>query len=231
MRFTFTALLLPLLGACAGSSADDTGDATSTTACWVPGRLADVEGKAEDAYDMALVGDYAAVSDDADDMTAGWAYFRDQVKDDGASDADITALDDAIAGLNDAVTIQSSLSDYELARAANAISEPMDELFGIYQDPVPAVILALDYGGREVQLDAYEGKFDQALTDIGTLQSVWSGVKQQVLDVGGDAEAAEYEASLATQVELANAGDGAELAVEAEVGLDIVDLLEDVFWM
>ena len=208
-------LALPLLGACAGSA--------------VPSALSDLEGTAEDAYDKALVADYTAVSDDASALDAGWQDFRDQAAADGATDADLTAMDDAIAGLGDAVANQSSLTDYELARAANAVSGPMDELFALYDDAIPADILALDYGGREVSIDAMEEGMGDALDDIGELEAVWSGVKQQVLDAGGDAEAADYEASLASQTELANGGDASGLLVESNNGLEIVDALEGVF--
>lgn len=216
MRISF--LLLPLLGACTGS-ADSA----------IPAALADIEGTAEDAYDKALVSDYAAVSDDASALDSGWAAFRDQAATDGAADADITAMDDAIASLNAAVADQANLTDFELARAANTISGPMDELFALYNDPVPASVLALDYGGREVSLDAMEVDMDAALTDIGTLETVWAGVKQDVLDAGGDAEAADYDTSLATQTDAANSADDAGLLTESNNGLEIVDALEGVF--
>lgn len=214
MRISF--LLLPLLGACAGSSS-------------IPATLADIEGTAEDAYDKALVSDYAAVSDDASALDSGWASFRDQAATDGAADADLSAMDDAIAGLVSAAADQPNLTDLELARAANAVSGPMDELFALYDDPVPASVLALDYGGREVSLDALEVDMTAALSDIGTLETVWGDVKQQVLDAGGDAEAADYDTSLATQADLANAGDATGLLTESNNGLEIVDSLEGVF--
>lgn len=211
-------LLLPLLGACADSG-------TSS----IPATLADIEGTAEDAYDKALVSDYTAVADDASALDAGWAEFRDQAVADGAGDADVTAMDDAIAGLGHAVADQAALTDYEIARAANAVSGPMDELFALYDDAIPADILALDYGGREVSIDAMEAGLGDALDDIGELEAVWSGVKQQVLDAGGDAEAADYETSLASQTDLANAGDAPGLLAESNNGLEIVDALEGVF--
>lgn len=214
MRISF--LLLALLGACAGSSS-------------IPGALADIEGTAEDAYDKALVSDYAAVADDASALDSGWSSFRDQAATDGAAEADLTAMDDAIAGLSDAVANQASLTDLELARAANAVSGPMDELFALYDDPIPPAVLALDYGGREVSIDALEEGMGDALEDIGELESIWSGVKQEVLDAGGDAEAADYDTSLTTQTDLANAGDAAGLLAESNNGLEIVDALEGVF--
>ncbi len=206
------------------------GQSSTATASWVPARLADIEGKAEDAYDTALAADYDAVINDAGDMTAGWRYFRDFVRADGASADQIASLDVAIAGLNAAVADRANLTDFELARAANAISEPMDELFSVYQDPVPAIVLALDYGGREVQLDGYQGAFEAALVHIGNCQRQYNSVKPQVLAVNGADTASAYEASLAAQIALAEAGDGAGLVLEAETGLDLVDLLEDLFW-
>ena len=154
MRTLPLLLALPLLAAC-GSS--------------VPAGLADIEGTAEDAYDKALVSDYAAVSADADTLTSAWKGYRDQAEADGASAADLGAMDDAIDGLSAAVDSQADLTDVELARAANAVSAPMDELYSLYDDPVPASILALDYGGREVSIDAMEEGMGDALEDIGCL--------------------------------------------------------------
>lgn len=208
-------LSLLMLGACSGSS--------------IPAELANIEGTAEDAYDQALASNYADVGVDAAALDTDWTAFRDQAAADGAAEADLSAMDAAIAGLVTAVAEQTSLTDLELARAANAVSGPMDELFDLYNDPIPSAVLALDYGGREVSLDAMAEDLQAALTDIGTLETIWAGLKTQVLDAGGDAEAADYEASLATQTQLATDGDAAGLVTESNAGLEIVDLLEDVF--
>ena len=53
--------------------------------------------------------------------------------------------------------------------------------------------------------------------------------KRGRLDAGGDAEAADYETSLASQTDLANAGDAPGLLAESNNGLEIVDALEGVF--
>jgi hypothetical protein len=122
-----------------------------------------------------------------------------------------------------------STADGAARAAANAVSGPMDELFALYDDPVPASILALDYGGREVSIDAMEEGMGDAMEDIGELETVWASVKADVLDAGGDAEAADYDSSLATQRDLAEQGDAAGLLSESNNGLEIVDALEGVF--
>ena len=68
-----------------------------------------------------------------------------------------------------------------------------------------------------------------ALEDIGELETVWASVKPDVLDAGGDAEAADYDSSLATQRDLADQGDATGLLSESNNGLEIVDALEGVF--
>ena len=210
-------LLLPfLLTACSGSSA-------------IPTPLAEIEGTAEHAYDQALASDYAGLSADASTLDSAWAGFRARAAADGGPTEVLVLMDEAIAGLASAAADQPNHTDLELARAANAISGPMDELFALYDDPVPAAVLALDYGGREVSIDALEDGLGDALADIGELESTWAGVKQQVLDTGADGEAASYDTSLATQADLATAGDAAGLLAESNHGLELVDAMEAVF--
>ncbi|MCA9493680.1 MAG: hypothetical protein KC621_27295, partial [Myxococcales bacterium] len=147
---------------------------------------------------------------------------------DGAAAADLDAMDAAVSALSDAAGA-ATLDDVSLARVANAVSGPMDELFALYDDPVPASILALDYGGREVSLDAMDGAVEAAGADIDQLDAVWATVRDQVLTAGGDAEAADYDASLTRQHELVSAGDAAGLLTESNAGLELVDALEGVF--
>ena len=102
----------------------------------VPHELLDLEGTAEHAYDQALAGDFAAVRGDAETLAAAWASYRDTAAADGASSADLTAMDDAVSALSDAAA-GTPEDGVALARDANGVSAPMDELFGLYDDPVP----------------------------------------------------------------------------------------------
>ncbi|MEQ9321532.1 MAG: hypothetical protein RIF41_20370 [Polyangiaceae bacterium] len=191
----------------------------------VPTDLKDIEGLAEDAYDKALAGDTAAVSADADTIASGWQAFRAQAESDGASGDVLDAMDAATAGLTAAVGDGSS----DLARAANAISAPMDELFGLYQDPVPPAVLALDYLGREVALDARDGTFDRASDDVTAIETTYGALRSELIDNGGDQEASDYDASVSKlQADIA-AANATQLEADANEGLEIVDAMEAVF--
>ena len=193
----------------------------------IPGELLDIEGTAEHAYDKALVDDTASVAADADTIAAAWASYRDTAAADGASPSDLVAMDDAVSALSAAAP--EATDGIALARLANGVSAPMDELFGLYDDPVPPAVLALDYGGREVSLDSLEEGLDDAAQDLDELDAVWATVRGEVVSAGGDAEAGAYDASLLRQHELASAGDSAGLLAESNNGLELVDALEGVF--
>lgn len=195
----------------------------------IPAALTHIEEAAEDAYDKALVSDYGAVADDAQALASDWASFRGQAEADGAAPSDLAAMDAAIACLSQAVADEAHRTPLSLAHAANAVSGPMDELFALYNDPVPPEILALDYGGREVSLDARAHDMAAARADLDELESVWSRVRRRVKVAGGGVEAARYEASLARQRRRIAAGDAKGLRKESNAGLEIVDELERVF--
>jgi hypothetical protein len=194
----------------------------------IPAELLDIEGTAEHAYDKALVAEFASVQGDADSITAAWASYRNTAEADGASAADLTAMDDAVSALSDAVAGATG-DGVALARVANGVSAPMDELVGLYDDPVPPAVLALDYGGREVSLDSLEEGLDDAAQDIDELDAVWATVRDEVVSAGGEAEASDHDASLVRQHDLATAGDAACLLAESNNGLELVDALEGVF--
>ncbi|MEQ1501576.1 MAG: hypothetical protein ABMB14_05065 [Myxococcota bacterium] len=193
----------------------------------IPAELLDLEGTAEHAYDKALVDDFASVQGDAETIASAWASYRGTAEADGASPSDLTSMDDAVSALSAAAGATGD--GIALARVANGVSAPMDELFGLYDDPVPPAVLALDYGGREVSLDSLEEGLDDAAQDIDELDAVWATVRDEVVSAGGEAEASAYDASLLRQHELATAGDAAGLLAESNNGLELVDALEGVF--
>lgn len=193
----------------------------------VPAGLLDVEGQAEDAYDKALAGDFAAVVIAADEIDSAWQAYRAQAVTDGATPADVDAMDTAISELRSVAA--SSTEVAIVARAANAISAPMDELFSLYDPIVPPDILALDYLGREVVLDGMEVDMAAATADVDTIDTTWAGVRPIVVEAGGDVVAMDYDASItALRADIA-AQDGPALVTEANAGLELVDVMEGVF--
>jgi hypothetical protein len=220
--FLLTLLSLSLfLWACGSDSGD------STSSGQVPVDLQNIEGIAEDAYDMALAGKWDKVAADATDLDAQWAAYRDQALNDGASESLTTSLENAIAGLADAAA--SSTDKAVVARAANAVSAPMPDLFALYQSTIPTEILALDYLGREIVLDGMDGNLGEATTDTDTTQAIWDAVRAEVYDAGGDQVAADYDASIASIRQTIKDQDAAALIAEANNGLEIVDRIENVF--
>lgn len=213
------ALSVLLLSACTDG---DTGDPAT-----FPDDLRQVEEVAEDAYDKALVGDFAAVAADAQDLDTHWQAYRGRAEDDGASPAELDAMDQAIAGLAEAAA--SPVDRPTVARAANAVSSGMDELFALYDPVVPADVLALDYLGREVVLDGMQLDFAAASSDTDLIDARWNGVRAAVLDAGGASEADEYAASIATLRDAIAAMNDTMLIDDANVGLELVDAIEGVF--
>jgi hypothetical protein len=193
----------------------------------VPDDLLHIEEVAEDAYDQALVAAYAKVSSDADEIAASWQAYRARAEADGAAAADLDAMDQAVDQLGPAAA--AAVDPPTVGRAANAVSAGMDELFALYDPQVPADVLALDYLGREVVLDAMQQDFGRAGTDTDAIDARWADVKQQVLDAGGSMQASDYEASIATVRSAIAATDEAQVIADANAELELVDALERVF--
>ena len=210
----------PLIAACGEDPAAEVRE--------VPAGLSAVESGAEDAYDMALAGDNAAVARTAETLSHSWGHYRSQALQDGASEALAAQVDDAIAGLHDAAN-QQGIEHVSLARAANMISAPMDELYALYQPTVPADVLALDYLGREVALDGMDGDPGAADADITEIEARWATLRPEVVEAGGSKEAADFDASIDGERGAVLAGDAQGLVDTANVQLELVDALENVF--
>ena len=119
--------------------------------------------------------------------------------------ADVQAVDGAIAAL---IAIVPTGSPAQLARSANAISAPMDELFALYDPAIPTAVLALDYLGREILLDGMDGDFARASSDLSSVSLAWRGLDAAVRARGGAPEAADFDDAIAAMTADARAGDG-----------------------
>lgn len=215
----------PGSGGVGGSSSDAAADVAPGGT--IPTALANVEGTAEDAFDKALLGDRQAVAADAAQLDTDWKSFRDQASSDGADATSLAAVDAAIAGLVTAAA--GTQSPVELARAANAVSAPMPTLYALYHPATPTELLELDYRGREIQLDGQQPDLARAAQDAASLRQTWTALKSAVIANGGSTQAADYDASIAALESDITAGDGAKLATDAVVGLDLVDAMEGLF--
>jgi len=217
------ALVAVWVSACGSSGGEGAEPGTGT----IPTKLSDIEGTAEDAFDQALLGKLDLVTTDANTIDTNWLAFRAQAATDGAAAADLTAMDQAIAGLQAALTAGGD--NVVVARAANAISGPMDELFALYDPAVPPALLALDYLGREVVLDAKQADWTGASAHVATIESTFAGLKASVVDAGGQTNVDDYAASVAALKADITAKDAGAIEAEANVGLELVDAMEGLF--
>jgi hypothetical protein len=105
----------------------------------------------------------------------------------------------------------------------------MDELFDLYAPAVPTAVLALDYLGRALVLDGMADEMAVAEADMRLIDDVWADLRPELVNAGGDAEAADYDASLAALRSDIEAAAAAAVIEHANVGLEIVDAMEAVF--
>jgi hypothetical protein len=192
----------------------------------VPGDLLAIEGSAEDAFDLALAGDLITVATDAKAIEQTWGQVRPEMESHVGSLPAFPVMDQAVAGLRAITTAEDPT---RAARAANAISAPMAELFAIYLPTVPPAVLSLDYLGREVVLDGREADVTKGNGHVDTIATTWASLRAAVVSVGGSAEAAAYDASIAAlRADLTN-NNHAQLVVDANAGLEIIDAIEGKF--
>ncbi|MCA9692669.1 MAG: hypothetical protein KC636_23925 [Myxococcales bacterium] len=203
--------------------------ATLTLSCTTnpPDTLAAIEGEAEHAYDVALIENYALLSASAQTLDAMWRDYRATAEADGASAEVLDAVDTAIAELLSVADAQPGA--VAAGRSANAVSEYMPDLFELYDPTIPAEILALDYQGREIVLDGMDDDLDAADLDVEALAAIWGTVRQRVVDAGGSDGAMDFDDSVEQLRALTAGSDAQALIEEANVNLELVDVLEEVF--
>jgi hypothetical protein len=193
----------------------------------IPAALQQIESQAEDAYDHALASNHEAIASDASSISSGWRSFRAQAAGDGAGAADLSAMDAAVSAFSGSAATSTDV--VALARAANGVSATMDELFALYEAPVPPEVLSLDYLGREIVLDARAGDSAAARTDIDELEATFASIRARLVAGGGDQVATDYDASVAAMRADVAVEDAASLQRDANAGLEIVDEMEGVF--
>jgi hypothetical protein len=193
----------------------------------VPAPVAALGHHAENAYELARAGDWAAARITVDSLWSAVAMLPEV----GDTSVDAThtgpkSLAVATVALDRAVASR----DADAAmRAANHLTELGTRIAAPYHPVVPAGVTRLDYLGRELELlgrSPVNGA-DAGVTETASaLRRTWQEVRPQVIGRGGYAEATRFD-SLVARV---NAARGrASLVRLATSVLDQVDALEHVF--
>jgi len=216
-----------LVGCSSDNGGSNSSSSDNSSTGQVPGELQTIESLAEDAFDMALGDDFAGVADAADKIDQDWKSYRPQAIKNGAANADLTNMDDAVSGLlADSANPVDAIS---LARSTNVISGVMDELFALYNPKIPVAVLELDYLGRELVLDGMEPDFTAATEDLDAMKTTWNDLKPKVENAGGADEAKDFDDSITKLQESIDSQDASQLIEQANVCLELVDALESVF--
>jgi hypothetical protein len=190
----------------------------------VPRAALDFEAQAEGAYDAALKGDFAGVQTAASSLRDLWKRLRKTLMRDGLRNAIVRDLDASVEHL---WSLSAASADrIQLARAANAVSGPMNDVFDLYRPRVPSALLSLDFLGREIVLDCRESSDHLATVHLKELKAEWTRLRPRALKAGGTAEATKLDATLSAATGALSSRDWANLERHAQAELEIVDALE-----
>jgi hypothetical protein len=226
MRLTSAAIAVATVAACGGHGAEPDAallqDAKARRG--IPQAVLDFESLAEDTYDTALSGNLAAVQKAAGALSDSWKKLRKTVVHDGLKDASVRALDRSVARLSS--LSETNTDSVELARAANAVSDTMDDVFALYHPKVPPEILSLDFLGREIVLDCKATDAVAAARDLKTLEKEWAGLRPKVIKAGGSTIATDLDDVLRAARRALSGSDWAALQKQAEAALELVDSME-----
>lgn len=192
----------------------------------VPNSLQTIEAAAEDIIDLAPSGNWDKIATDVTDIVNAWETYRAQAGRDGASQELQNAMSSALVDLQAAFGAKDATATMQ---ASNNVSAAVVEMFALFNPRVPSDIGRLDVLERQVVLDVAAADYGAAGTDLSKTKSVWEQVKPSVLDHNGKDVAAQFEASLMAQQSALDNQDEAALTSEATDGLEIVDLLEQLY--
>lgn len=192
----------------------------------VPDSLQTIEGAAEDIIDIAASGNWDKINMNVTSISNAWDAYLPQATKDGALQTTQDSLTSALARLKTASTAKDAAATMQ---SANDLSAAVVDLFAIYNPKVPADIGRLDVWERQVILDVAAKNFDAAAVSLAKVKSIWGNVKPAILEHNGKDVAAQFEASIATQENALASKDGSALTTEAKNGLEIVDVLEQLY--
>lgn len=139
--------------------------------------------------------------------------------------ADLLLVDKAIGKLS--ASTGADATAVTMARAANAIIEPMGRLYAVYNPKPPSELLDLDYLDREVVVDAVATDFAAATGHTDKIEVSWKLITAKVAAAsGGQAKADAYVAHIADLRTATATKDAKLLQTKANAGLELVDAME-----
>jgi hypothetical protein len=191
-----------------------------------PGAPAPVVGELDAGVEAVFTqipdGDWGHAAATVDGMTTAWYAHGVDVAMAGAPQATLNSIDAALADLAAQTAAQNA--DGAL-QSANLVSAAVADLYDLYLPPPTADLRRLTMLERQLWLDSAQSDPQVIQGDFAQLQSIWGRVADSIRQSGGEAFADQFEASLATQAQYAQANDTAGLRAEAGQGMRLVALL------
>jgi hypothetical protein len=228
-RAVVIAVALVTIAGCGDSNGGKTAStaATHATKQRVPSILTTVESGAEDTIDFANAGKRAKVVATARKLRrAAEGAAAATLREAGVPEDRIAALRDRARAVDE---LSARAGFLRISLGANQVSALMPELYARYSDPVPPGVLELDYVDREAQLRSRAGDDEAVAKAVDELSVTWAKLRPQVVAAGGDTATSDFSRHVRTMQRLAARSNRAALQKEARAGLELVDVLEDVF--
>ena len=212
---------------CGGGEGEEGEAPEATSESTIPASLRAVESGAEDTIDLILAGDREQAIEAAKSLDE--AAHGEAATDLASAGIPPATIDQLRSRAADVAAIAEDGEPVTVALAANRVLALVPGFFAAYSDPVPPVVLRLDHLDFELKLEALAGDRPKAAAAATSLEKTWNGLREQVVEAGGESEAKSFSDHVDSVESLLMGGSDQELADEAQHGLDLVDELERVY--
>ena len=196
-----------------------------------PAPLAAFEAEAEQMNDSADISDWAELATALREAEMSWATLKPRLRADGASAETVEAIDAALMRTAaDAARRATRAAKYD----TNALTLTTPSLFELYVERLPADVMRLSAGFRQLQIDAEYGDWASAAQHLATLHTVWNRIRARVV---AQSRARHASVAIAPAVDSTLEKYGAALRLrhavpaqtEAQNGRDFVEEIEQRF--
>jgi hypothetical protein len=248
-----TIVLCALLGACSSSPSASVSDASASADAMttqmsdagmdtrppsgkkpVPADLKSFESNGEGMCEAPVTPDWATAQTLFTQASGTWAKLKVTLAADGASPASIAKIDGLLTQYGADVTKKLSR---EAETGSNAINATVPDFFDLYDSAVPSDALRLDAAFRFAEIQGEYSDWPTAATALDRTKAAWTNLKPLVTEAAakrtdvpaGKTVVADVDAAIAAMAAAIAAKNATDLKASAHNGLDLVDVVEQVF--
>jgi hypothetical protein len=230
-KLTTVGLALSLAACSASHGAIGAADASKP---YAPTTLRSFESAAEGISDAAKTPDLAKALAVLGEAQTTWAALVPQLQASGATSARLHAIDTLLQKSASDIQAQSQRA---VETDGNAISLAVPDFFDLFSYLVPSDVLRGDGVFRQLQIEAEYSDWTTGQADLQAVQQVWQRLKPLVVDKapsrpdipGASTVAADVDNAVMRCRDAFGARDSATLQTAAQDGLDLVDIVEQIF--